>query len=178
MDILVLLIFTLICAISDLRTHKIPNRLILCGLVWALMCRLFPASLPPFILRVPESGFDAVFGFLIPVLLLGPLAVLRMIGGGDVKLLAVIGLQLGAGNSIDILISSFLFAAFWSVVLVIKRRNLLTRFRILYRYLLRVMAAGKLLPYRTGIPDPAGEFCFALPILAALSCQILRTYFL
>ncbi len=178
MDILVLLIFTLVCAISDLRTHKIPNRLILCGLVWALMCRLFPASLPPPGLRVPESWLDAAAGFLIPVLLLGPLAALRMIGGGDVKLLAVIGLQLGAKNSIDILISSFLFAALWSVVLIIKRHNLIVRFQILYRYIVRVMAAGKLLPYRAGTPDPAGEFCFALPVLAALSCQILGIHFL
>ncbi len=166
MDILILLNFTVVCAVSDLRTHKIPNRLILCGLIWAFLCCLFRDGAPGVLL-------DGVLGFLLPILLLGPLCALRMIGGGDVKLLAVIGLQLGAGNSFRVLYTSFLFGALWSVCLVIRRKNLFSRLHILYRYIGHVMAGEKLLPYHPGRSDPSGEFCFALPVLAALCTLIM-----
>ncbi len=195
MDILILLLFTLVCAISDLKTRKIPNRLILCGLIWAFLCRIFPEAalqlrclfgsiitlkgLPP---PVPDAaasqmlalcGFlDAALGLLLPCLLLGPLAALRMIGGADVKLLAVIGLQLGSAGSIRVICLSFLYAAVYSVLIVLRRKNLFARFHRLRCYLLQVMSERKPLTYRTGLPDPSGEFCFALPVLAGLSTVI------
>ncbi len=170
-DILILLLFTLVCALSDLKTHKIPNRLILCGLIWALLSRISLIRL--------EGGWgllDGAFGFLIPCLILGPLAFLKMIGGADVKLLAVIGLQLGTKGSINMICASFLYGALWSAVIVIRKRNLFLRFQILYRYLIQVIAAGKVISYRTDHSDPSGEFCFALPILAALYTMILLSY--
>ncbi len=171
MDIMILLVFTMVCALSDLQTHKIPNRLILCGLIWAVMCRVFWIS---------QGGilclWDGIAGLIIPIVLIGPLAALKMIGGGDVKLLAVIGLLLGAKDSINIICASFLYAAIWSAVIVIRRRNLFYRFQILYRYLVKVMATGRLSAYRTEKSDPSGELCFALPVLAALCTLFLYEY--
>lgn len=171
MDMQILLLFTLVCALSDLKTHKIPNRLILCGLIWALLCRISLIRL--------EGGWcllDGAFGFLIPCLLLGPLAFLKMIGGADVKLLAVIGLQLGSKGSINMICISLLYGALWSAVIVIRNRNLFLRLQILYRYIVQVFSTGKAIAYRTGQSDPSGEFCFALPILAALYTRILLSY--
>ncbi len=166
-DALTLLTFTTVCAVSDLKTHKIPNRLILCGFLLAAPSRIFC-----FIRTGPSALADGAAGLLLPLILLGALAALRMIGGGDVKLLAVIGLQTGARESLHIIYLTFIIAALWSFFLVVRRHNLFDRFRHLYQYLVHVMAYGHLTAYRTDQSDPSGEFCFSLPVLAALSIDI------
>lgn len=178
MDTMILLIFVLVCALSDLKTNRIPNTLILCGLAGALLSRIF----------APVCGWQELFrvlsdscaGFLLPWLLLGGLASLKMIGGGDVKLLSVIGLQLGAAGCLMVLWYSLIIAALWSVVLVLRRRNLGERLGTLYRYLGQTIASGQFRAYRscgTGPPcrnsrsdgaDRSGEFCLSPCILAAL----------
>ena len=107
--------------------------------------------------------------------------------------LSVIGLQLGCRFCLRIIWYSLLFGAIWSVVIVIRRRNLTHRLRYLQHYVQSVLSEGKLTPYRTrtGLSpypkaescsddstlwrsfgaspaDPSGEFCFAVVILAAL----------
>ena len=185
MDIWILLTFALVCAVSDLKTNRIPNPLILCGLAGALLFRLFPffsflcASLVqggspdwPALGRCFLDLADGCAGGLLPWLFFGVLAALRMIGGGDVKLLSVIGLQLGAAASLTVMWYSLLIAALWSVVLVIRRHNLLTRLQYLYQYVGRLASGQKPGAYRTGLSDRSGEFCFALPVLFALTFYI------
>ncbi len=168
-----LLAFTNTCAVLDLKTHKIPNRLILCGLLCAVLSRSLMI-----LKNGPPALAGGIAGLLLPFLLLGPLAVLKMIGGGDVKLLAVIGLQLGAEESLRVLCLSFVIAALWSFILVIRRHNLFQRFHFLYCYLVRTLADGRPSVYRTSQTDPSGEFCFALPVLAALSVTIFQKHLL
>ena len=89
------------------------------------------------------------------------------------KLLSAAGLWLGARDCLQLLWYSLLFAAAWSVAIVIRRKNLILRLRCLYEYIGHVQIAGRLTPYRTGsgsgagTPDHSGEFCFAVPVLAA-----------
>ena len=187
MDILILFPFVLSCAFSDAITQHIPNRLILCGLIGALLARGSLVCRSPFLL------VDGLAGFLLPWLVIGPLAALKMFGGGDVKLLSVIGLWLGARRCLMVMWHALLIAAVWSVVLVIRRRNLIWRLSCLYRYAGKIMRSGRLFPYRgsvisdsmrfgdsvSGAMDPcgkngtykamdsSGEFCFAVPIFLA-----------
>ena len=187
MDILILFPFVLSCAFSDAITQHIPNRLILCGLIGAILARGSLVCRSPFLL------VDGLAGFLLPWLVIGPLAALKMFGGGDVKLLSVIGLWLGARRCLMVMWHALLIAAVWSVVLVIRRRNLIWRLSCLYRYAGKIMRSGRLFPYRgsvisdsmrfgdsvSGAMDPSGkngtykamdfsgEFCFAVPIFLA-----------
>ena len=190
MEILILLPFVLACAVSDLRTLRIPNSLILCGLVGALLFRCFslgsffsgsgPAgtlqdpSAVSAVLFILKTAADALAGFLLPWLLFGPLAALKMAGGGDVKLLSVIGLWVGARDCLKLMWYSLLFAAAWSVVIVIRRRNLLQRMGSLSEYVKTALVLGKLTPYRPGTPERSGEFCFAVPGLAAYITLLAR----
>ena len=210
MSVLTLLPFVMACALSDLITRRIPNTLILCGLSGALLSRFHlmiqrvfstagtlspgPDALPVF--SVLADGFA---GFLLPWLLFGALAVLKMIGGGDVKLLSVIGLYLGAKSTLTVIWYTLLTAAVWSVAIVIRRRNLSQRLGYLYRYIGQTMISAQARPYRSqadsfgeaslaagksGLADgrnacrrggtqggenDSGEFCLALPVLLALS---------
>lgn len=175
MHTLFLFPFTLACALCDLKTKRIPNPLILCGLSGALLTRLFPVFRN---LSAPGTlAFlaDGCAGFLLPWLILSVPAALKMIGGADVKLLSVIGLQLGAVSCLWLMWHTLIIAAVWSVVLVIRRRNLAERMRYLYRYVGQVMVTGKAAPYRTGLPggaDASGEFCLSVPILLALTVRL------
>ena len=168
MDIVMLFPFVLVCAVSDLRTNRIPNTLILCGLAGALLIRTGLVFKDSYVLSsCLAAAFDGCAGFLLPWLLIGPLAALKMFGGGDVKLLSVIGLWLGGRECLFLMWYSLLIAAAWSVILVIRRRNLVQRLYVLQRYVGQTVTTGKLTAYRIRQKD-GGEFCFAVPVLIAL----------
>ena len=194
----IMLPFALACAASDLRTKRIPNTLILCGLIGAVISRFFltgwlTGQVPERTGIIPiKEVADSLAGFLLPWLFLGPPAALKMIGGGDVKMLSVLGLWLGTRRCLPVLWHSLLIAAVWSVILVVHRRNLMQRLRYLELYVGHAVNTGKLSSYRTGtgkvtgtgsaaetegLPgsgDASGEFCFAVPILLAFLCASCR----
>ncbi len=157
MDVLIMFPFVLACAVSDLKTKRIPNTLIVCGLAGAILARTALA----FGIMSPSSVLlslaDGCAGFLLPWILIGPLAALKMFGGGDVKLLSVIGLWLGARSSLLIMWYSLLAAAAWSVVLVVRKRNLSQRLNYLYRYACHTIVTKKASPYRTGTAVRSGK---------------------
>jgi prepilin peptidase CpaA len=70
-------------AYADLRSHRIPNRLIVLGLIMAAIFQL-----------MANGAHGLLSGFLAAVLGLGcfmPFYALRAMGAGDVKLMAVVG---------------------------------------------------------------------------------------
>lgn len=83
---LALAAFAVAGAVSDARTHRIPNRLVLAGLIAALVLRTF-WGLGPLWHGVAGLLIGLAFGF--------PLFLLRALGGGDVKFLAVCGAFVG-----------------------------------------------------------------------------------
>lgn len=80
---------------TDLRHRRVPNRLVVVGfmaqLLWVMAAVLLPAwRYPP-----PWSGwFMACAGFLL-ALLFFPLWSRRLMGAGDIKVIAVLGFLLG-----------------------------------------------------------------------------------
>jgi prepilin peptidase CpaA len=69
---------------TDLRSHRIPNNLIVLGLILAIIFQL-----------VANGAYGLLFGFLAALVGLGcfmPFYALRAMGAGDVKLMAVVGL--------------------------------------------------------------------------------------
>lgn len=156
-----LLAFTMTCSLHDLRTGKIPNSFILCGILAGAAGLFLPGGSP----------WSRLSGFLLPFLLMGGLVLLSMVGGGDVKLLAVIGLFLGAGAVVRVMIYSVFAGAILSVLLLLKRKNLLRRFSFLRNYLVQALSDGRIRPYR-GQESADGEFCFSVPVFLALALQL------
>ena len=71
-------------AYTDLRSHRIPNKLIGLGLILAIIFQL-----------MANGAHGLLFGFLAALIGLGcfmPFYALRAMGAGDVKLMAVVGL--------------------------------------------------------------------------------------
>jgi Flp pilus assembly protein protease CpaA len=79
-------LFAVAAAYLDLRYRKVPNWLILCALSGGVIIS-------------SGGGWSdlrySLCGFILGLLLLLPAFVLHMVGGGDVKSLAVIGLLVG-----------------------------------------------------------------------------------
>lgn len=91
-SLLVLSALVLTAVVCDLRSRRIPNALVASGIALGL---LFSAAAPTGDGLAPGIG-GALLGGLAGLALLMPLYVLRVLGAGDVKLLAMVGAWLGA----------------------------------------------------------------------------------
>lgn len=91
----------LIACFTDIRSRRIPNILVLIGLVFGLIFNLYISQLPG--LLDWALGFTAGMAFLIVPYLLGGM------GAGDVKLLGMIGAIMG----LPFVCYAFIFMALW-----------------------------------------------------------------
>src|SRR5687767_16030277 len=126
-QVLSLLCITGAAAFVDARTGKIPNRLLVAGLVlaWIVQVGLVLPALeasPP--LAVALAALKALGGATVGMLTcsLLPLALYqaRALGGGDVKLLAATGALIAAGPGIELTLTALLVAASFGVVKLIR----------------------------------------------------------
>lgn len=117
-----LIVFGYVAAYSDLKTRRVPNRLVLTMLAaWA-------AFMAVYIVFDTESALE----LLIPSLIGGAagggfflflyIVSRRGIGGGDVKLIAVMGLFLTFAKLMPVLFFSSLLTAVVSAVLLVTKR--------------------------------------------------------
>ncbi len=105
----------MMCAgIRDLRTMKIPNRLILLLFIGYL------AAVPIAGITLPEVAWAAAASGLVFALGLVAFA-LRWMGGGDVKLLTVAALWLGAANVAPFIFYTSIFGAILTLLVLIFR---------------------------------------------------------
>ena len=89
---------------QDVRSRRIPNQLVLVGLVLAFSLQLvLPAGDGLFVAPFGSIGLLwSLAGFGTGLALLLPMYALRALGAGDVKLLAMIGAFVGPGAVIGI----------------------------------------------------------------------------
>jgi len=95
-SVLVLLVILVAAAVCDIRMRKIPNRLIVTGLVLGFGGALLPDGLGAL---QALSGFGIGFGVFLPMYML------RVLGAGDVKLMAVVGAFLGTGATLGAMLA-------------------------------------------------------------------------
>ncbi|HEY9886421.1 MAG TPA: prepilin peptidase [Vampirovibrionales bacterium] len=85
------LVFSIGAAISDVKTRKISNKYNLAFFIAAFFIKVTCFV----ITKEPAYLISSLFGFLVGFIILLPFFALRLAGGGDVKLLAVLGFILG-----------------------------------------------------------------------------------
>lgn len=104
----------------DIRTTKISNRLIGLGLFSG------------YIRNLADYGWDGSIYFLIqislPVLIFYLLFLMHALGAGDIKLFSVIGSCIGLTGLTKVIIYSFLSGAVLSCFILIRNKNLYSRF--------------------------------------------------
>lgn len=159
----------LAAAVTDWRTWQIPNRLLVASAVVALMLAIFHSGSPT--LR------ESLLGGATGLALLLPLYLLRGMGAGDVKLMAVIGLYAGPLPMIDITLVSFLIGGLWSLRILVARTPQFAWLLLGVRSLTGLGSTAQVRP-----PPPAarlktkrGRYPFGVVVAAATILMIAAT---
>ena len=163
-----LLLFTFAVMIADLREYRIPNRLILTGLMTGLGLTVLV------VLSSRSASLLAVFlgGGLFPLIFPGILYYGRMMGAGDIKMLCVIGFYLGLPDLLRCLLFSFVMAGVISLALMIRRNNLRPRLSYFFRYLRDCLDERQWKPY-AGLQDAKARLRFSVPVFLGVCCTLL-----
>lgn len=163
--ILVLLILLLVAVITDLSVIRIPNLLIVIGLIGGIFYR---------VLCLGERNYWLILaGVAIPVILFFPLFMIRAMGAGDIKLLAVTGTFFTIGENIKCIVLAILLGGVIAIFKILFKRNIRERIKYLFNYLgnvFRYAVAGSFygLPYtdkEDGNEVKNAGIRFSLPIL-------------
>ena len=105
-------------SVSDYRTHKIPNWLTAGGIVFAL---IYNTAVPFY----RDQGFLwACGGLLVGFLIMLPCYALRIMGAGDVKLMAMVGAFLGVTDTLHAVFYSFLAGGIAALVFALRTHAL------------------------------------------------------
>jgi len=109
-------------AVCDYRTHRIPNWLVLSGVLFGV---IYNTVLPP----SPHGNIlFPLAGLGLGLVLFLPLYLVRAMGAGDVKLLAMVGTFLGAGETFHAALASLIAGGVLAILFVLVRGTALRMF--------------------------------------------------
>lgn len=163
----VLLVLVAVAAWFDLKSRRIPNWLVLVGLVASLA------------LQIVFSGIDGFkawgLGLLVGFGLFLPLYILRAMGAGDVKLMAMVGAFLGPVSGLGAVLTTLLIGgalavavALWSGIL----KDTLTNIRfVLTAALFKALSGGEMQLERP--PTSTGNLPYAVAIAVGTFIHLL-----
>lgn len=115
------LLALLACAVwFDIRTRRIPNRLVLSGLAMSFATQAFIGLHG---LQAWGLGLLAGFGLLLPLYLL------RAMGAGDVKLMALVGSFLGPVSTLGVVVATLISGGVLAIVVALHKGALLQALR-------------------------------------------------
>ena len=116
----VLLVLAVVAAIYDLRYRRIPNWLVLTGLLLGIAINSFLFEWAG--LKLSLTGMAVGFGIYFPLYLL------RGMGAGDVKLMAAIGAIVGWADWLGIFFLTAIVGGIAAVALLASRKQLASGF--------------------------------------------------
>lgn len=110
--LVVLICLLIVAAWIDVRHHRIPNLLVLVGVVVALLLAHGPGG----------SLSGSLVGIAVGLAMGLPLYVLRAMGAGDVKLMGMVGAFLGGSSTFAAVLVIFAVGGLLGLVAVARRR--------------------------------------------------------
>ena len=102
-------------AISDYRSRRVPNWLVLSGILFGV---IYNTALPP---SPHDNILFPLAGLGMGLLMFLPLYLVRAMGAGDVKLLAMVGAFLGPGETFHAALASMIVGGVLSLLVVFVR---------------------------------------------------------
>lgn len=160
-----LIVLILLALISDVKTYKIKNFLVLPFILIGLATNSF------------LEGFGGVSHYLLaaflPLLLLLILFAARMLGAGDIKLFSAVGAIMGVRFVLYCMAYSFLSGGIIALALIILRKNGKERLNHLLKYLKLCLVTFSIQPYADfKEEDGRARFHFTF----AIACGVIITY--
>lgn len=117
----------LIAVLDDIKSWKISNHLILIGILAGIIYDIYEYGWTGISIWLP--------GVILPIILLFPLFLIKVLGAGDIKLFSVIGSFYGASYVLQSIAAAFILGAVMSLIYLIKNKLLLKRFFYLFHYI-------------------------------------------
>lgn len=167
--LLPMLLLLFIAALHDIRSHRIPNKLVLVGMVTGLTLHtLLPAGWG-FNSTIPGGlgWLGALKGLGMGMAVFLPLYIMRAMGAGDVKLMAMVGTFLGAEDVLEAILATFLAGGVMALTVVLWSKRLMSfmsNIRMMLTGGLINMSAGRL-PLADGVPVSVGKLPYAVAIM-------------
>jgi len=160
----------------DLRERRIPNMLVASGIVWGLAVQtLAPHGAGLFEFWWGGIGpWQALLGLGAGLAMFMPLYLLRAVGAGDVKLLAMVGVWLGPQLLLGATLLTLLAGGVLAIVVMLASRSsrqVLTNVRVMLTTALVGAQAGKLAPLDAPPPGSV-RLPYAVAIAVGTSAQI------
>lgn len=162
---LALIMIAGVAALDDLYRGKISNGIIVTGLCWGAAYQ--------FIDRGLVGVICFLGGVLCPLLLTAGLFYFRMIGAGDLKLLAVIGGFLGPVQVLSCMAAAVFIGGAAALVIMLRRQNMMQRFTYLFTYLCLYSRDKKWSSYLSEAGKDAA-FCFSVPVFWAVLWYVMK----
>jgi prepilin peptidase CpaA len=161
--------------LSDLRTRRIPNALVLYGMALGLAFQGFAPAGQGLVPGSEPGLLTGLLGGLAGLALLLPLYLLRMMGAGDVKLVAMAGVWLGASAVLNAVVWSLAAGGLLALAVALYSRALgqvgANLVRIGRAALLRGASAGMLVqaPVQT-----TGRLPYAVAVATGTAVEMVR----
>ena len=108
-SVIIALVLVIVAAVHDLREFRIPNRLIVAGIVVGVSVIVIRAFTGEYI-------GNYILGTLAGLAGMTFLYIIRAVGAGDVKLLAVIGMLTGLEFVLQLMVVSLITGIFTGIV--------------------------------------------------------------
>ena len=162
MKILTLLLILFLAVIWDFSKDKIPNSLIIVGLIAGVINLIFYRDLVTFLIHIP--------GILFPIILLFPLYKIGTLGAGDIKLFTLLGFYFPLMETLYFIFVAFFIGAIISIFVLICRKNLKERIEYLFSYIRDYISLGYLHYYYKGEKneEKKSTIHFSLPIFLSV----------
>ena len=161
-----MLLLLLLAALADLKTDRIPNGLIVLGMILGLSGSL-----------QMDRILWHVSSMLLAFLLLYPFFRIGALGAGDVKLFIMIGSFYKTGELLIILAAAFVIAGGLSFVKILAERNGRERMQYLLSYISEIMQTKQWRLYGEDLKQDYQRYChnkihFAVPVLFGVALKV------
>jgi prepilin peptidase CpaA len=159
----------------DIKSRRIPNELVFIGAGLGLLLNSVPSEGVDYISALPGAlGFwQAISGFGLGLAIMLPLHVLRAMGAGDVKLMAMVGAFLGPRATVGAILLTFIAGGLLGLTVALRNGTIRRLTENLHAMLLNGFFKMQLkqAPVLDAMPVCAGKMPYAVAIaVGAFSC--------
>lgn len=133
LTISILLLLMLVASWQDYRDYSIRNTLVSAGALMGVSLNTF--------LSAGVGIVDSLAGCAIGLLLLLPFYMLRMMGAGDVKLMAAVGAFVGSSDILGVFLSTLIAGGVLALIVALHKgmlRRLLNNLTRIFMHILRI----------------------------------------
>ena len=166
---------------TDTRSRRISNKLVLAGALTGIALNTFLPQGSGLFSTLPGGlGFlDAFSGFAAGLGALLPLYLLRAMGAGDVKLMAMIGAFVGPSSILGVVLMTFLAGGILAIAVASWKGVLFSALLNVRCMMINTMInslSGQSVQIEPVLATAAATLPYALAITAGTGAQILLTY--